>query len=349
MGSEKVALGQDGTVTNPDFVKSNRTNDHSNPQQGTGAAKKSITQDKKSHSRQNTSDRNLAASKFNSLPPSSYGEDKRKLFVGGLPTDITDPEFRYFFSQFGELHESVVMFDRETRRSRGFGFVTYVNPDVSQSLLQMGNSGDGIGRLVMRGKTCEIKAAAPRGQAPTRGVKSNRMHRGPRSQHQVQARQVPSFGYNEQFPVMYQNASFNMSYSQDAHSVAPGVPSYAPQLYHDLPAQNYAQTHSQPHGIISLSTDSDVSGSGIVGPPYSFASHLTSPTPDRFSLPNAFPPIPSYYPQQGYAFIPYIPEHHTQLPLPAMEVPSMIQPIQQSIRASEEGSYNDERIKVKKE
>ncbi len=41
---------------------------------------------------------------------------------------VTDPEFRYFFSQFGELHESIVMFDRVTRRSRGFGFVTYVNP-----------------------------------------------------------------------------------------------------------------------------------------------------------------------------------------------------------------------------
>jgi hypothetical protein len=41
---------------------------------------------------------------------------------------VTDPEFRYFFSQFGELRESVVMFDRETRRSRGFGFVTFVNP-----------------------------------------------------------------------------------------------------------------------------------------------------------------------------------------------------------------------------
>ena len=41
---------------------------------------------------------------------------------------VTDPEFRFFFSQFGELQESVVMFDRETRRSRGFGFVTYVDP-----------------------------------------------------------------------------------------------------------------------------------------------------------------------------------------------------------------------------
>ncbi len=45
-----------------------------------------------------------------------------------LILSVTDPEFQHFFSQFGELHEAVVMFDRVTRRSRGFGFVTYVNP-----------------------------------------------------------------------------------------------------------------------------------------------------------------------------------------------------------------------------
>lgn len=41
---------------------------------------------------------------------------------------VTDPEFRHFFSQFGELHEAAVMFDKVTGRSRGFGFVTYLNP-----------------------------------------------------------------------------------------------------------------------------------------------------------------------------------------------------------------------------
>lgn len=45
-----------------------------------------------------------------------------------LILSVTDPEFRHFFSQFGELHEAVVMFDKVTGRSRGFGFVTYVNP-----------------------------------------------------------------------------------------------------------------------------------------------------------------------------------------------------------------------------
>jgi hypothetical protein len=41
---------------------------------------------------------------------------------------VTEPEFRTFFSQFGELHEAFVMFDRDTKTSRGFGFVTYVDP-----------------------------------------------------------------------------------------------------------------------------------------------------------------------------------------------------------------------------
>lgn len=41
---------------------------------------------------------------------------------------VTDEEFNEFFSQFGTVVDSTVMFDRETRRSRGFGFVTYEDP-----------------------------------------------------------------------------------------------------------------------------------------------------------------------------------------------------------------------------
>lgn len=98
--------------------------------------------------------------------------------MGGLPADITEDEFRVFFEQFGEVVDSVVMFDRETHRSRGFGFVTFQSPEVANSLLNMGqgegeagvgaaetttnSKGPRIGRLVMRGKTCEVKAAEPK-------------------------------------------------------------------------------------------------------------------------------------------------------------------------------------------
>jgi len=61
--------------------------------------------------------------------------DDRKLFVGGLPPDVTNEEFMVFFQQFGAILDSVVMFDRETKNCRGFGFVTFVDP-VSDTYLR---------------------------------------------------------------------------------------------------------------------------------------------------------------------------------------------------------------------
>jgi len=297
---------------------------------------KTKMQGKQDHGPQNKNDGNAFSEKPNGTPPPNHGEDKRKLFVGGLPTDITDPEFRYFFSQFGELQESVVMFDRVTRRSRGFGFVTYVNPAVSQSLLQMGNHGDGIGRLVMRGKTCEVKPAAPRGQAPSRGGKAYRNNRnGPRNQHQGQPNQVPSFGQNEQFPVMYQNESYNLPYHQGVYSVAPGVPGFVPPVFHQQPVAHpsHSQPHSSPNGSIPLGPDQNLSDTaGVVGSPYFFGSSIAAPPPEHFVSQNVFPPtsqIPAHYHQQGYGFVPYVPDHN-QSAHPVMETSTMMQQVEPS-------------------
>jgi hypothetical protein len=60
------------------------------------------------------------------VPPTR--RDARKLFVGGLPSNVTEEEFREFFEQYGAVADSIVMFDRDTHRSRGFGFVTFEDP-----------------------------------------------------------------------------------------------------------------------------------------------------------------------------------------------------------------------------
>jgi RNA recognition motif-containing protein len=55
-----------------------------------------------------------------------------KVFVGGLPWAVDDEGLRDAFASFGEVVEAVVVKDRETGRSRGFGFVTFA--DNSQAV-----------------------------------------------------------------------------------------------------------------------------------------------------------------------------------------------------------------------
>lgn len=47
-----------------------------------------------------------------------------KLFVGGLPYHTTDKSLRDHFAVFGDIEEAVVITDRQTNKSRGYGFVS---------------------------------------------------------------------------------------------------------------------------------------------------------------------------------------------------------------------------------
>jgi cold-inducible RNA-binding protein len=68
----------------------------------------------------------------------------RKVFVGGLPWATDDASLRDFFAECGEVVEAKVILDRETGRSRGFGFVTFDSADSAQSALSLdGQSLDG--------------------------------------------------------------------------------------------------------------------------------------------------------------------------------------------------------------
>lgn len=52
-------------------------------------------------------------------------EQQRKLFIGSLSFDTTDEGMREYFKQFGEVLDCIVMKDPKTKRSRGFGFITF--------------------------------------------------------------------------------------------------------------------------------------------------------------------------------------------------------------------------------
>lgn len=63
--------------------------------------------------------------------------DKNKLFVAGLAWSLTSDALRELFSQFGEITEAIVITDRETGRSKGFGFVTFANEEDAKKALEM--------------------------------------------------------------------------------------------------------------------------------------------------------------------------------------------------------------------
>ena len=52
-------------------------------------------------------------------------EDTRltKLFVGGIPYDTNNDSLEGYFKQYGQIKEAVVIRDRETQKSKGYGFV----------------------------------------------------------------------------------------------------------------------------------------------------------------------------------------------------------------------------------
>ena len=52
-------------------------------------------------------------------------EQFRKLFIGGLDYKTTEDTLKAHFAQWGDIVDCVVMRDPQTKRSRGFGFITY--------------------------------------------------------------------------------------------------------------------------------------------------------------------------------------------------------------------------------
>ncbi len=59
----------------------------------------------------------------------------KKLFVGGLSWDTTDEGLRQAFASYGEITEAKVITDRDTGRSRGFGFVTFAQDDDAKTAI----------------------------------------------------------------------------------------------------------------------------------------------------------------------------------------------------------------------
>jgi hypothetical protein len=81
-----------------------------------------------------------------------------RLFVGGLTSDTTAEHLREAFQRIGRVADAIVVVDRETRVSRGFGFVTLADrKDGPRAISELDGSD-------LRGATIVVNAATERGR-----------------------------------------------------------------------------------------------------------------------------------------------------------------------------------------
>ena len=99
-----------------------------------------------------------------------------KLFVGGLPYAVTDDQLREIFEAVGTVQSAKVIVDRETNRSKGFGFVEMSTDEEAKAAIDKLNNKEVDGRAIT---VNEARPQAPRsfsGSSNFRGDKSERAY-----------------------------------------------------------------------------------------------------------------------------------------------------------------------------
>ncbi len=90
----------------------------------------------------------------------------KKLYVGNLPFSATEQELQTKFSAHGSVESAKIIMDRESGRSKGFGFVEMADDDGAQSAINSLNGADFAGRAMI---VSEARPQAPREGGGGRG------------------------------------------------------------------------------------------------------------------------------------------------------------------------------------
>lgn len=82
------------------------------------------------------------------------------IYVGNLSWNSTDDDLRTAFEAFGEVSSAKVIMDRETGRSRGFGFVEMSDDNAARQAIEGMNGKD------LQGRSLRVNEARPREERP---------------------------------------------------------------------------------------------------------------------------------------------------------------------------------------
>lgn len=79
-----------------------------------------------------------------------------KLFVGSLPWAVDDAQLEELFTEFGQVESAKVIIDRDTNRSKGFGFVELADDAAAKAAIDKLNNSE------LNGRTIVVNEARPK-------------------------------------------------------------------------------------------------------------------------------------------------------------------------------------------
>lgn len=199
-----------------------------------------------------------------------FNDERGKLFVGGLSWETTQDNLQNYFSRFGEVVDCVVMKNNETGRSRGFGFVTFADPNNVESVLSNGPH-------ELDGRTIDPKPCNPRYMAKTqKGGSYPKVFLGglPANVTETDLRQFfCRFGKVMEVVIMYdqerkKSRGFGFLSFEDEGSVERVTSKHYVQLH----GKQVEVKKAEPREGAGYSKANDRSGGGMRGGPHGFAN-----------------------------------------------------------------------------
>ena len=91
----------------------------------------------------------------------------KKIYVGNLPWSATEADLRDLFATIGEVHSAAVITDRDTGRSRGFGFIEMDDADAEKAIAEL--NGRELGDRALRVNEAQERQRRPAGGGGDRG------------------------------------------------------------------------------------------------------------------------------------------------------------------------------------
>lgn len=206
--------------------------------------KKAVPRGEQHHHHQHHQQQNKGSSRNNNSSSGSNSNGggtpfrTKKIFVGGLSSNLTEEAFKSYFQRFGEITDVVVMYDNLTQRPRGFGFITFDSEEAVERVMQKNFH-------ELNDKLVEVKRAVPKD-----GSNGNNGNNSSSHNIRMASGRMPGFG-------TYQGGFY---------------PHYSPryeffQYYTPLPVSGYGSSGAYPYGMYPVGGYNGVGyGTPIVPP-----------------------------------------------------------------------------------